>query len=131
MPIQPKVSKDIRAHILALHHEFSYNVKKICQLLDIKKSLAYKILQLHRFYGIIVEPRTGQWGCWRKLTMVNQSFILALLNQQHTIYLDEIQEELLLLCGVKVSIPFATFTSHIRMCLARPSNAMTDITRFT
>jgi transposase len=118
-----------------LHHEFSYNVKKICQLLDIKKSLAYKTLQLHRSYSITVEPRTGQWGCRRKLTTVDQSFILVLLNQQHTIYLDEIQEELLLCRGVKVSIPTLTCTfrrlHYIRMCLARPSNAMTDIAQFT
>ncbi|KIM73480.1 hypothetical protein PILCRDRAFT_93049 [Piloderma croceum F 1598] len=110
MPTQSKVSKDVRARIPALHYEFGYDVKKICRLLDIKKSLAYKTLKLHRSHGITAEPRTRQRGRHCKLTTVDQIFILTLLNKQHTVYLDEIQEELLLCCGVNVSIPTLTHT---------------------
>ena len=57
MFIWPKVSNNVRAHIPALNHEFGYNVK-ICQLLNIKKSLVYKTLQLHHSYDVTVPLKT-------------------------------------------------------------------------
>jgi transposase len=105
MPSQPKASRDIKARIPALHYELGYNVKKICKLLDIKKSLAYWTLQLHLHYGVTVNPHAGRRGRHCNLTTTDHSFICALLDQQHTVYLDEIQEQLLSRCGVKVSIP--------------------------
>jgi hypothetical protein len=42
--------------------------------------------------------------------MTDHSFICALLNHQHTAYLDEIQEQLLARCSIMVSIPTLTRT---------------------
>ena len=112
MPSQPKASRDIKARIPALHYELGYNVKKIWKFLDIKKSLAYWTLQLHLCHGITVNPHAGRWGRLCNLTTTDHSFMCALLDQQHTVYLDEIQEQLLSHRGVKVSIPTLTCTLH-------------------
>ena len=89
----------------ALHYEQGYSVAKICLLLNIKKTLVYKTLQHHCAFGIAFDPHSQWWGvCHRHLTTTDHSFIHALLNQNHTIYLDEIQEQLLSCHGVKASI---------------------------
>jgi transposase len=108
MPSKLRVSKDIRARIPVLHHEYGYSVHKICVLLGIKKTFTYRTLQLHRSFGITVESR--QMGRRRTLTTTDISFILALLNHHHTVYLDEIQEALWLRRGVKASTPNLTRT---------------------
>ena len=110
MPSQPKVLREIKARIPALHYELGFSVKKICTLLDIRKTLAYQTLKLHRSYGTTVDPNVQQRGRRRKLTTTDHSFICALLNQQHTAYLDEIQEQLLARRGIMVSIPTLTRT---------------------
>jgi hypothetical protein len=53
----------------------------------------------------LCNPHAQWWGvhCCH-LTTTDHSFIRALLNQNHMIYLDEIQEQLLSCHGVKVSI---------------------------
>ena len=105
----PYISNNLKGRIPALHYEQGYSVKKICQLLNIKKTLAYETLKLHRKFGVPYNPHACQRGlCPHCLTSTDISFVCALLNQQHTIYLDEIHEQLFSLCGVKVSIPTLT-----------------------
>jgi hypothetical protein len=110
MPSKLKVSKDIRARIPVLHHEYGYSVQKICVLLGIKKTLAYRTLQLHRSFSVTVESR--QMGQRCTLTTTGISFILALLNHHHTVYLDKIQEALWLRHGVMASTPTLICTLH-------------------
>jgi predicted transcriptional regulator len=96
---------DLKSHIPALPYEQGYNITKICSLLNIKKTLVYKTLQYHHAFGIAFDPHAQQRGvCCHRLTTTDHSFICALFNQNHMIYLDEIQEQLLSLCGVKASI---------------------------
>jgi len=40
------VSRDLKAHIPILHYEQGLSGKKICELLGVKKSLAYQTLTL-------------------------------------------------------------------------------------
>jgi len=130
----PYISNDLKGRIPALHYEQGYSIKKICQLLNIKKTLAYKTLKLHRKFGVPYNPHARQQGvCPHCLTTTDLSFICALLDQQHTVYLDEIQEQLLSCHGVKVSIStlMCTYISQIRTFRARPSNAMIAIARYT
>jgi transposase len=88
-----------------LHYEQGYSIKKICQLLNIKKTLAYETLKLYQKFGVPYNPHARQQGlCPHCLTTTDLSFIHALLDPRHTVYLDEIQEQLLSRCGVKVSI---------------------------
>ena len=103
-----RISNDMKAHIPALHYEQGYSVKKICQLLAIRKTPVYKTLCLHHLHGTTHNPNVRRHSGPRRLTTTDHSFILALLNQQHTVYLDEIQEQLLLRRNVKVLIPTLT-----------------------
>jgi transposase len=107
-----RVSHNIKALIPSLHYEQGYNVKKICILLQIKRTIVYEALSNYRRYGVThnrtARPNSGR----RHLTSTDHTFIRALLNNQHTAYLDEIQEQLLLRRGVKVSL--ATITRTLR-----------------
>lgn len=100
------VSHDLKAHIPVLRYELGYSAKEICSVLSIKKSLVYCTLQYHQMHGLVYNPDT-QAGCRtrrRHLTTVDLSFIRALLTQRHTVYLDEIRDELCIHRGVTVSI---------------------------
>ncbi|KIM72032.1 hypothetical protein PILCRDRAFT_82240, partial [Piloderma croceum F 1598] len=77
------------------------------------KILAYETLKHHWKFGVPYNPHAHQCSlCPCSLTSTDISFIHALLNQQHTVYLDEIQEQLLSCCGIKVSIPTLMQTPH-------------------
>src|SRR5882762_2301235 len=101
----PYISNDLKGRIPTLHYEQGYSIKKICQLLNIKKTFAYETLKLHGKFDVPYNPHARRQGVRpHRLTTTDLSFIHALLDQQHTVYLDEIQEQLLSHCGVKVSI---------------------------
>ena len=50
-----QISEDLKAHILALYHE-GYSVKDICHLLNIKKTLIYKVLGLYQQLDVVSNP---------------------------------------------------------------------------
>jgi transposase len=100
-----QVSRDLKARIPVLHLEFGFSVKEICKILDIRKSLAYKTLQYYGLYGTTFNPNAQSTSRQRKLTQVDLAFIRDMIAQQHSLYLDEIQEELFARRGTPVSIP--------------------------
>jgi transposase len=106
----PHVSRDLKARIPALHYEHGFPVRKICAILNIKKTLVYSTLQLHRSYGVTHNIHAQKHQRRRNLSSIDLLFIRALLDQQHTVYLDEVQQQLLQRRGVKVSIPTLTRT---------------------
>jgi transposase len=106
----PRTSRDLKAHIPSLHYEQGYNVKEICKLLNVKKTLVYTTLQRQRSFGLSYNKCAQRQHGPRRLTSTNLSFIRALLNQQHTVYLDEIQAQLFSRRGVRVSVPTLTRT---------------------
>ena len=55
-PMPPYISNDLKGRIPALHHEQGYSVKKICQLLNIKKTLVYETLKHHRTFSVPYDP---------------------------------------------------------------------------
>src|ERR1700736_3232657 len=73
MPVSS--SNDLKAHIPALRYEQGFSVKKICQILNIKKTQAYQSLRLHRSHGLAYDPnaRRGVRRCL--LTNTDLSFI--------------------------------------------------------
>ena len=110
-PMPAFISNDLKACIPVLCYEQGFSLKKICQILNIKKTLAYQCLQSHCLHGLAHGgPHVGQGLRWCVLSTPDLSFIQMPLNQQHTVYLDEIQEQLLLCCGVTVSLPTLTHT---------------------
>jgi len=95
----------LKARIPIFHYEHGYSVKKICLLLDVKKSMVYQTLAYHRTYGVAYNPHRRASHRRRILLPPDVEFIRSLLSQQHTLYLDEIQTELQLRRNVHVSIP--------------------------
>jgi transposase len=104
------VSLDLKARIPILRYLHGFSIKDICEVLGIKKSLAYKTLQFHHTHGTTHNPYARRRGRRRQLDSTDVSFIRALLSQDHTVYLDEIQEQLHTRWNVRVSIPTLTRT---------------------
>jgi len=98
------VSADLKAQIPVLHAR-GYGIQKICHTLGIKKTLVYKTLSLHRSFGTIENPSRRHRGRNRFLSSADLQFILDLLQSKPTIYLDELQNELLRQLGCQISIP--------------------------
>ena len=88
------VSRDIKAQIPVLFYQQGFNVKEICGLLDLKKTLVYQTLSYARMYGVSFNPHAHRLGQKHTLSQGDLKFIVALLSRRHCIYLDEIQEQL-------------------------------------
>jgi transposase len=99
----PKVSRDLKAQILILFHLQGFNVKEICGLLDIKKSLVYTLQYAHT-YGVLYKPYAYKPGQKQLLSQGDVNFIVALLNHRHCVYINEIQDQLSNECGVTISL---------------------------
>jgi hypothetical protein len=71
----------------------------------VKKTLVYNCLDNHTTYGVAHNPNVH---CSTEhpyhLSAINITYIEALLEQTHTIYLDEIQEKLLTQHDIDISI---------------------------
>ncbi|KIM64574.1 hypothetical protein SCLCIDRAFT_15175 [Scleroderma citrinum Foug A] len=116
------VSADLKAWIPVLH-ACGYGIQKICHILGIKKTLVYKTLSLHHSFGTIENPSHRYQARNRLLSSTDLQFVLDLLQSKPTIYLDEIQNELLRHLGCQISIPslfrtlqhlnFTIFMNHI------------------
>lgn len=98
------VSVDLKARIPILHAR-GLGVQKICRLLGIKKTLVYKTLNFYRSFGTIENPSRHTRARNRALSPANIEFLIDLLQSKPTIYLDEIQDELLRHQGCCISIP--------------------------
>jgi len=102
------VSQDLKNRIPYLRYVEGFKVKEIERLLNIKKSMIYQTLNYHRNYGVTYNP--AAFSCFprgrpRTLTNTDLNLIKSLLSQDPTLYLDELQDELLMRCGASISIP--------------------------
>jgi hypothetical protein len=98
------VSNDLKARIPVLY-SLHYNVKMICTLLGIRKSLVYKTLRLHRHTGLTFAPPLPHTSQRRHLAGGNIIFIIAYMDKYKTAYLNELQLALRRYCNTNVSIP--------------------------
>ena len=99
------ISRDLKARIPIPHLEFGFSVKEICNFLGICKSLIYKTLQYQSTFGVSYNPHAQTQSHHHKLDQFNLTFIHDMIAQHHTLYLDEVQEELMTRRGTYVSIP--------------------------
>ncbi|THU92035.1 hypothetical protein K435DRAFT_800798 [Dendrothele bispora CBS 962.96] len=99
-----RASNDLKARIPVLYYDYKLKVTRICKLLGVKKSLVYNTLKYHHSYGVPYNPHARQMGRPRFLTIPNNKYIYTILSRHRTMYLSEIQEELLDNCGVNVSL---------------------------
>ncbi|KAJ6542875.1 hypothetical protein B0H19DRAFT_896878, partial [Mycena capillaripes] len=104
MPPCATVSADLKARIPVLFFDQDKSVAQICHLLGVKKTLVYTCLDNHTKYRHAHHPLSHRSAQPRHLTSVNIKYIEALLEQSHTIYLDELQEKLLTQRGVLVLV---------------------------
>ena len=88
-----------------LHTEYGYSVNEICQILSVHKSLVYTTLNYHWNFDICCNPFSRRTGRHRKLYRDDLNYIESLLGSSHTIYIDELQQDLSQKRGVELSIP--------------------------
>ncbi|KAF8870044.1 hypothetical protein CPB84DRAFT_1754683 [Gymnopilus junonius] len=102
------VSRDLKDHIPYLRYIEGFRVKDIERILGVRKMMVYQCLKYFRQYGIPYNPSAFSQhsrGRPRSLTRVDLRLLKSLLSQDSTMYLDEMQDELLMRRGVYISIP--------------------------
>jgi hypothetical protein len=82
---------DLKARIPILH-QHSYSVRNICYLLGVKKALVYKVIRLYKHLPAS-SHHNGQRGRHRVLTINDITFITAVLHQNPTMCLNELQHD--------------------------------------
>lgn len=97
-----RASEHLKSQIPGLHHE-GFSVKEICHQLDVKKSLVYQVL--NRF-GVVssIHSYSCMVGRPCSFSHANLTFLSALLDHQKSLYLDELQDELLLKRNVHATL---------------------------
>ncbi|KAJ7114729.1 hypothetical protein C8R44DRAFT_556388, partial [Mycena epipterygia] len=98
------ISRDLKDRIPVQFFKKGYDVPQICSVLGVKNTLVYKTLEHHTLHGTSYNPFANRSGRVRRLNPTDIKFILALVEQCHTIYIDEIQEKLLSQRGVVASV---------------------------
>lgn len=102
------VSRDVKDRIPYLRYVEGFNIKEIGRILGVKKSMVYQTLKYHLNYGVTYNPTafsTLSRGRPRILTNDDLSLVRSLLSQNPSIYLDELQDELLQRRGASISVP--------------------------
>jgi len=105
-----RVPQALKDRVPILYHQQEMSVKRICRVLGLRKSTAYHALQYHQKYGVSSKPSQVQRR--RKLTTTDVIFLMSLLDQSPTLFLDEIQSHLYR--QRKISVSIATLTRTLR-----------------
>ena len=93
------ISNDLKARIPALRHEQASVSREFAAFSMLGKLWLYEILRHHHTHGVAFDLNARQRGVRRRaFKSADLAFIRVLLNQKHTVYLDEIQEQLLSCC---------------------------------
>jgi len=98
------VSYDLKLHIPVLRHVYGYSIQKICEVLSIRKSPIYKTLQLYATLADVANPNSCTAGCHRSLNHEDINYIKSHCHLHGSVFLDELQSDLLSRCDVKVSL---------------------------
>ena len=105
------ISKDLKVRIPVLRQQ-GYNVKKICHLLGIKKTIVYHTLTHFHCHGVPYNPLAHCSGHHRALLPEDLKLIITLLKWRHCIYLDELQAKVYNICVVTLSWLAIMHTLH-------------------
>jgi transposase len=103
-----KVSRDLKARIPYLAYVEGFKIKEIGQLLGVKKSMVYQTLNYYRNYGVTYNPKAYMHhsrGRHRMLDTIDVRFIKSMLDQEPSLYLDELQDLILMQRRIHVSVP--------------------------
>jgi hypothetical protein len=103
------LSHDLKARIPVLSGH-GFTVKRISNILGIKKTVVYQSMKYYHIYGVPYNPHAQKASRPHIFTPQDLKFIATLLKQHHSIYLDKIQLELSEWHQILVSIPTLTCT---------------------
>lgn len=98
------VSYDLKLRIPVLRHVQGYSVKKICEALGIRKSLVYRTLQLYDSLADVTNTNSRRAGRCRRLDFEDINYIKSRCHLHSSIFLDELQSDLLSCRNVKISL---------------------------
>jgi hypothetical protein len=79
------VSKDMKAQIPILFYQQGFNIKEICGLFDLKKTLVYRTLSYIRIYDVLFNSHAYRPGHKCMLSQGNLKFLVVLLNYRHIV----------------------------------------------
>ncbi|KAF5358628.1 hypothetical protein D9758_007742 [Tetrapyrgos nigripes] len=101
MPVHP----DLKRRIPILFHQQNRSIPEIEEITGLKKTCIYDTLQYDALYGVPFNPHARRSGRPRTIHSDDAHFIVKLLQQRKTMYLDEIQSQLHTRLGLHVSKP--------------------------
>ncbi|KAG2147736.1 uncharacterized protein EDB93DRAFT_1146396 [Suillus bovinus] len=110
--MSPHLTEQLRERIIVWHFQRQKKIAEIAQLAGCSWRSIYKILTLHRDFGQTRNPFVRRRSKPRTLNQQNLSFITFILDANPTLFLDEIQEQLLEARNVEVSIPTLSRSLH-------------------
>ena len=97
------VNSALKSRITVLRYQHHMPVKTICVVLGLKKSTVYSVLQHQRLFGYTPKAKP-QHSRSRKLDAIDINVLRGLLEHTRTMYLDELQKQLLIYRGKSVSL---------------------------
>ena len=100
----PYTSTEMREKMVIWRFEQHKTAREIAILAGCSESTVYDVLRLHREYGQVNNPFARMKGHARILSQADIHYIHALLQANPSLYLDELQEQLLAARDVDISI---------------------------
>ena len=98
------LSDEMRQHIIVWHHEQHISASDIQTLAGCSLATVYNVLKFYQDYGTVDNPFAGPHGAVRTLDMGDVNYLASIIDAHPKIYLDELQQELLLHRNIEVSI---------------------------
>lgn len=116
------LSKDLRERIIIWHYEDGMPPVEVAALAGCCVRSVYNVLQLYNRFGATSNPYARLRGRHRTLTTADVNYLHSLLLANPTLYLDELQQQLLDARGVNVSLATISRTLH-RLHLSHKNTA--------
>ncbi|KAJ8495206.1 hypothetical protein ONZ45_g12957 [Pleurotus djamor] len=105
IPQRRRYSRDLKSRIVYQAHSLGRKTSSIAIDLDIPLRVVQRTLEVWRDHGDVVPPPKGRSGQPMVLRGLAVDFMLALIEREPDIYLDEIQNQLCELHDLHVSLP--------------------------
>ena len=100
----PMLSNEMRQHIIIWHYKQHLSTSNIQTLAGCSLITIYNILKFHRDYGTVDNPFAGPCGGVCALDKGDVNYLASIIDASPKIYLDKLQQELLLHWNIEVSI---------------------------
>jgi transposase len=98
------ISVDLKERIVKWYHEDGMTMEQISSHASVSVGLVSKVISIHRQYGQVADPFRCRTGRPSYLRNGNATYLQAILNANPALFLDEIQERLLSVRNLDVSI---------------------------